>query len=362
VSSVLCRCSAAPRITLTCFDYFVQRKLICPAKNGGVNRCQIYLFTGQPSQCKVPMQPKPSVRLDPKFVDRETQERDFRDFWDLVSWSRPGVPQIYILPAMDTDCPGYFVDRLREDTVQRLANTLRGADRASVPDPIVVPEPRYRSPDVTQHDLARDLFEECGALWNPSQVSAKPLAGLEHLRLSSFVLIQHTLHTDRLVGYLGSLLSWYVNSFWAGVRADCQFLIFVHLLYPRPQPEPRPGFWRRWIPSKPHAAVIAETKMEAQLKTFLPEGRANLLDDSPGAPVKLLPQLLPIELVDIRNWLRRLPGVLPHEVDAQAEQLFRAVLQEGGSRFSYCWRPLQDFYEQHLGSQCSDRRQLQRSR
>ena len=317
---------------------------------------EIYPFATQPNQPNPPVHSKPGARLDPKFVDRETQEREFRDFWDLVSWSRPGAPQIYILPAAETDCPAYFVDRLREDTIQRLANTLRGVDRAGIPDPIIVPEPPYQSLERIEYDLARDLFDQCGAPWNPSQLSAKPLARLEQFRLNSFILIQHTLRADLVGRDLSTLLSWYVNTFWAGVRADCQFLIFLHLLYPLSEPGRATRFWRRWMPSKPHAAATPEREMEAQLKGFLSEGRANLLEDSPGTPVKLLPQLLPIELEDIKNWLRRLPGMLPHKVDAQADELFRAVLREGGSRFSYCWGPLRDFYAKQLGAQSSDRR------
>jgi hypothetical protein len=118
-------------------------------------------------------------RLAPKFVDRDKQEREFKDFWDVASWSRPSAAQIYLLPALDIDYPDYFIQRLREDTVERLARSFKGSHKAST-DPIVVSrEPRYTNLGILQRDLSRDLFEEFGAPWDPSCLSAQKLATLD---------------------------------------------------------------------------------------------------------------------------------------------------------------------------------------
>jgi hypothetical protein len=295
-----------------------------------------------------PSQISPKMSLPPWFVDRETQERQFRDFWDLASWSRPGAAQIYVLPAMEVDLPGFFLGRLREGVVQRLANVLKGSDRASIPEPKTVPEPRYGTLDQMRVDMARDLFEQCDAAWKPvptSELSAKPLATLDHFRLYSFVLIQQTLRADRVGSQLGPLLSWYVNVFWAGFASEVQILVFLNLLYPPSEQARKSRGWRFFVPSRAAGLASPESELRARLEEFLPEGRANLVEGHAdvGAPVKLLPPLPPIEASDIKKWLERL-DMLPTEAQAEAERIVDASLSLGGNRLSYCYRPLQDYY------------------
>jgi hypothetical protein len=313
-------------------------------------------------------QPQPAIqvaasRLHLKFVDRETQEREFKDFWDVASWSRPGTAQIYLLPAMEIDCPDYFIDRLRDDTVERLARSFKGVQKAAIDRVTISGEPRYQNLEHLQRDLARDLFEEFDALplWNPAQLSAKPLAFLDRFRLHSFVVIEQTIRADLATPLLLRLLPWYVDSFWAGFRADAQVLVFLHLAYPTPQALRPARDWLRRLARK-SAPSSNEIQLEALLHQAFPQGRANLLPDALGAPVKMLPQLAPIQLEDIKNWLRRFFEPR-HLIDPTARRLFEGVLREsGGTRLSFFYRPLDEFYDRYVRAQSGASRPPQGTR
>ena len=293
----------------------------------------------------------PTADLSPKFVDRETQEGEFRDFWDRVSWSRPGSPQIYLLPAEQNDCPDYFLDRLRHGTLERIAINLRGSDRASIPNRINVDEPRYDSLETLQIDCARNLFYSCEARWRmlvPAQLSAQPLARLERFRLNTFVLIRQRLRTDLLGPQLLPFLKWYVDTFWSGFFSQAHFLIFVHLIRPTPLPPEKISKWffSRALHQK-RAVRKGDLPITEQISSFLPNGCANLADGDSGAPVKLLSQLSSIEIDDVIKWMTKLPKVLPNEAYNVAEALYLNARGHGESRLSDLYRPLEEFYLQH---------------
>jgi hypothetical protein len=305
----------------------------------------------------------------PKFVDRETQEREFNDFWDVVSSSRAGTAQIYLLPAADIDCPDYFLDRLHGDTIQRLAGSLKGTDKAAIHRVQVLREPRYQNLEVLKNDLARDLFVEFDAidLWDRrdrTRLSAQPLAALDRFRLFTFILIEQTIHTDHAARVLPELLSWYVDTFWAGFHADAQVLVFLHLRYPAP-PVPRTALDRinrLFRSGRSATASSSQAQLEAHLKKVFPEGRANVVPDVASAPVKVLPQLAPIQPDDIKNWLGRFFEPR-HEIDITARRLFKEVLKESGdTRLSYFCDPLGEFYDQFVRTNIADRRLPQRAR
>jgi hypothetical protein len=308
---------------------------------------EVYALSGHGRQAATPREPAASPRLAPKFVDRDTQEREFKDFWDVASWSRPAAAQIYLLPALDIDYPDYFIQRLREDTVERLARSFKGPHKAST-DPIVVErEPRYTSLDLLQHDLSRDLFEAFGATWDPSCRSAKRLAALDRVRRYAFIVIEQTISADAAGPLLPELVSWYANTFWAGFSSETHFLVFIHLCYRVPE-IPRRSRLLSWLPFSSGLSASSRPRLFHQLKQILPEGRANLLPDAPGVPLKLLPGLMPIQLDDLRVWLRRL-GLARHEIDRAASDLLDEVLRQfGDSRFSYLNDALNRLYEKYL--------------
>jgi hypothetical protein len=308
-------------------------------------------------------QPQPAVtgsasRVHPRFVDRDTQEREFKDFWDVASWSRPRTAQIYLLPAMEIDCPDYFVERLRDDTVERLARSFKVAQKAAIDRVTVSKEPRYQNLELLQHDFARDLFEEFDALalWGPAQLSAKSLAVLDRLRLFSFVVIEQTIRVDLAAPLLPRLLSWYVDSFWAGFHADARVLVFLHLACPAPAAARPARDWLRRLARKSAVPSSWQVQLETALRQAFPQGRANLVPDAPGAPVKVLPQLASIQLDDINNWLRRFFEPR-HLIDRTAQRLFSEVLKEfNDTRLSYFCRPLEEFYDAFIRKQSVDRR------
>jgi hypothetical protein len=146
---------------------------------------------------------------------------------------------------------------------------------------------------------------------------------------------------------LPGLLSWYADSFWSGFASETHFLVFVHLSYGIPEIPRR----RRLLPRlrfQSDSPPSSRSALFDQLKQLLPEGRSNLLPDTLGAPIKLLPELMPIQLDDLRVWLRRL-GVPRHEIDRTARGLLDGVLHQfGDSRFSYLRDGLEQFYEEYL--------------
>jgi hypothetical protein len=304
-------------------------------------------------------------RVEIKFVDRERQQREFADFWDVASWSRPKAPQIYLLPAMVIDCPGYFVERLRDDSVESLAHLLKGASKAAIDRVTVHAEPRYESIEKLQRDMARDLFEELGALhlWNPAQLSARPLATFERFRLATFVIIEQTIHTGHAGGHLQPLLSWYANTFWTGFSADAQLLIFLHLSYVPPEKVSKMAAWLQRVSGKP--AQTPYLRLESDLEVAFPGGRANLVPEArpeaQGAPIKVLPQLMPIELKDIETWLRDFYWP-PHKINEEAKRLYSEVRRKfGDTRLSYFYEPLDEFYENFRKAQSGVRKQVART-
>jgi hypothetical protein len=310
---------------------------------------EVYALSGQAARKTGTSTASPSPRLDPRYVDRDTQEREFKDFWDVASWSRHRAAQIYLLPALDIDCPDYFVQRLREDTVERLARSFKSPSKAST-DPILVSsEPRYHSLELLEHDLSRDLFEQFDALdfWNSSQPSAKKLGSLDRVQRYAFVTIEQTVRADAAGAMLAELLSWYVNVFWADFHSDTHFLVFLHLAYRMPESSRHARLFS-WLSGTPTRQASPRVRLGEHLKQFVPDGRGNLLPDAVGAPVKLLPELMPIELEDLRIWLRRL-GVAPHEIDATAARLLEDVHRKfRDTRLSYVYGPLDQFYESYL--------------
>jgi hypothetical protein len=311
--------------------------------------------------------PIAASRLDLKFVDRETQEREFNDFWDVASWSRPGTAQIYVLPAAEIDCPDYFVERLHDDTIERLAGSFKGADKVAIDRIRVSKEPRYQNLEVLQNDLARDLFEELKALglWDRARLSAKPLAVLDRFRLPTFAIIEQTIHADVAAALLPQLLRWYVNSFWADFHAAARVLVFLHLRCSFTAAATPARDWLdrfRRLARKPATAPLSQTQVESLLWQAFPQGRANLVPDAAGAPVKVLPQLAPIQPNDIKNWLRRFfePRYL---IDRTAQRLFEDVLREfGDTRLGYFYRPLNEFQDGFTRTQFAERRLPQRTR
>jgi hypothetical protein len=299
----------------------------------------------------------------PKFVNRETQEREFKDFWLDASYSRPGAAQIYLLPSMDDDCPELFTDRLHEDTVERLARSFKGAYKAAIDRVKVSDEPRYQNLGVLQRDLSRELFYQLDALsfLDRSLPSAKPLSKLERLRLPTFVLIEQTINADLASALLFKFLPWYFNCFWAGFCADARVIVFLHLVSAAPKDY---KWWFRSIFQR-RAAVPPQSYMElhSHLRSVLPDGEANLGSDASGAPVKRLSPLQPIQATDIKRWLRRL-GVPPSDIDPTIQVLFEDIGRKRGSevRFGQIQKRLDDLYREHLSRESLDRRQLQSMR
>jgi hypothetical protein len=284
-----------------------------------------------------------SEGVEPYFVNRETQEREFKDFWDAASWSRPGAAQVYLLPAMDADLPNYFVRRLQHDTVARLARSLRGPAKGAVDSVSIDRDLRYTRFDELQRDMARDVFEAFEAPWKPDMLQAKALATCEKLRLPAFMLVEQTVRADRAGPLLNRLLKWYVEEFWAGLQSDAHVVVFVHLVYPAPASK-----WERLAPWRP----AHDKQLHSCLQQLFPEGRANLLPDAGGAPVKVLPELPPIAADDVKSWLRRFTDLTPDQIHREASELCKRVRSESGdTRLMHFCSKLQKFKHEYQRAQ-----------
>jgi Trypsin-like peptidase domain len=266
----------------------------------------------------------------PKFVNRQTQQREFKTFWADASFYRPGAAQIYLLPSIDDDYPDLFTDRLQEDTVEQLARSFKGVHKAAIERVRVSQAPRYQNLEVLQRDLSHDLFTEFEALgsWDRSNPSATPLSRLERLRLTTFLVIEQTISVDSASGLLRRFLPWYFNCFWAGFCADSHVIVFLHLVWSMPKKN-----YDSWVrsmllrrnPDPPSTYM----ELDDHLRSVLPAGEANLGPDALGAPVKRLSPLSPIESTDIQHWLRRL-GVSPAEINPTIQGLFKDVCRKRG--------------------------------
>jgi hypothetical protein len=290
---------------------------------------------------KTPSLPKP------EFVDRSTQQREFEDFWSDASTSRPSAAQVYLIPAMDDDCPEYFVKRLGcngINSVELLPQSSRrkSRDRAGIKIIKIEDEQDYETLERLKASFARDLFKEFGIGFSSgSEASAKSLTRHDWLKKYAFVLIEQRLRVERCGSYLCDFLKWYFDKFWDGFKTNASVLVFVHLIYPAPG-------WLRKVTARLGAPSAGYLELAQHLGKVVPNGQCNLRADDTGVPVKVLPQLSPIQLDDIRVWLRRVTEMLPHEVDETAEQLFKTVRKQcGDTRLTYVVKPLQAVYAQY---------------
>jgi hypothetical protein len=290
-------------------------------------------------------------------LDRETQENEFNTFWTDAHISRSGAPQIYLLPAMMEDCADYFTERLRDDTVERLARSFKGADRGAIDRVTIEGQPRYQSLEVLKQDFSLQLFMELGALdlWNRSDPSARLLGEHERFRLPAFVFIEHTITTDPASAILGDFFPWYFNEFWSEFKTEAKVLIFLHLEF-SPLQELAP-----WLPRIfRRRSSGSYDRLQTQLRTALPSSEANLSPGAPGAPVKRLSPLPPIKSPDIEHWLQRL-GIPRSDIKPTMQTDFGDVCRKRGPdvRFLQVQKRLETLYQRRMQVESLHGKQLQ---
>jgi hypothetical protein len=207
--------------------------------------------------------------------------------------SRPGAPQIYVVPGEARDRPDILVKRLIRTKIPLLAEALRSERRAAIWDPILETERlEYTRLEVFQRRLARDLFDKAG-VHRPGtgqRVHAAALANHDQFKLHSFVVIQHDLDDAALHEDFPGFFRWYVNEFWGGCpTGGPQFLIFLNLIDPKPAAPP----W--WMPWKKTETVRAD----AHLQALFGESR----EFSGECPARCLKRLDPIDLSHVEHWV-----------------------------------------------------------
>ena len=286
---------------------------------------------------------------DPKYVDRSVQEDEFSEFFTRASKERPGSPQIYLLPGLDVDCSNYFVDRLREDELERLAPSFRAASKAAVDRVEIQEPPSYGDIEAVQKHLGRELFTEFQALqsWDYQHQSAAPLAQLDSFNMPAFLLIEQTIRVDRAASILKQLMAWHWEQLWANITTRSNVLIFIHLIFPMP---PRAKFLRGWIDDYRYHPKQVYRGLEEELAKILTSRVSIPSKEFGSAPVIRLSTLAPIEPSDITTWLRpfALPNVIPTVVDRLLDQASR---QSGRRRhLSYLYQILDDYFQDSLGT------------
>jgi hypothetical protein len=252
------------------------------------------------------------------------------------------------------------MERLREDTVERLARSFCGAQWAHAEPVRVSTEPSYKSLEDLQIDMIRELFTECRARdKDKSDLSPKALAKADLFRLPSFVIIEQSIRTDSASPFLRELLRWYVGTWWAGFRAEAYVLVFLHLMCPRPRAD---SSWFRALLGRRAFRLSPYIELDILLQQVVPGGEMNLEENAAGAPVKVLPPLAPIQPDDVERWLRRL-NVLPSDADPMVQQLYRSVQKQYGPdiRLTYVYDELDKMYRQRLAKE-SSYRQVQTTR
>ena len=241
------------------------------------------------------MPPTDEVNLGPmvaKMCDRRQQENEFSDFFIANLRQKPGCPQVFLICGEEKECHDSLIERLVSTRIKQVAERKWGAQNSAIV--FKTPDWAYDG-EITerQFELKRTLFYEFDPAYMEDEMSATALARLSSLALSPLVVVRHRIHASRWDALTGELLNWYFN-YWAELKvnpAGRQFLIFLSVIYPRPQAA---SWWKSFM----GVQRFDKRAVEAELQSIAASARSQI-------PLLILKELLPIQPHEVHDWFSR---------------------------------------------------------
>jgi len=222
------------------------------------------------------------------------------------------LPQILFVHGEERECHDSFVERLTSTKIKTYAEKIWGEQRGVV---------TFKSIDWTydgnvtelQHELQQLLFAEFDPVYMGEELSATALSQLDSISRTPLVVIQHRIHAARWNRATRELLEWYM-AYWADMKINPsrpQFLIFLSIIYPKPQPS---NWWKRWKASAPpdKDRIALELQEISQSRPT-------------GCPCLLLRELLPLRPEEVKDWLSKHRIHSEKDRDELVEKIFKTV-------------------------------------
>jgi hypothetical protein len=215
-----------------------------------------------------------------KLCNRRRQVNQFRNFFNDNLEKRPGLPQIYFIHGEDGQCHNSLVERLIRTHIKNAALAQWGQQESIVISKYIewVDE---GSVDERLRDLKMMLFEEFSPAYKMHDLSATALSQLPMALPYRIITLSHSISASHLDESAWKLIDQY-TSYWANNEVNTarpQFIIFLSVVYPKPQPS---VWYKPWTMSKRFDKESAKSRLQeisARINAHLP---CFLLEELPG--------------------------------------------------------------------------------
>ena len=208
--------------------------------------------------------------LAPFLCDRDTEDQEFKSFFENCCEECPDLPQIYVIPGDEGACHSSLIRRLEAERIGPIIRKKTGKTEKTLLKQINWP---FEGPlDVRQTLLSERLFHAFERTYLGPQYEAADFAKLcRRLNLNKhpMLILSHDIEASNWDKAAQSLLDWYLKTFWVGLRGEADlppFMIFINLIYPSVDTLGQVR-WMAWKATKRSRILAAVRKLGKDLET-----------------------------------------------------------------------------------------------